>query len=331
VFVDVKPAVGTDAVVTLTSEENTEVDIIAGHLAGLPPRLVDDPAWVNAARNLSSLLPVRLRQTLRRFSWDPGADAMLLLRNLPIRADDLPATPSVAGSVQRAATVPAAAEVLIALQLGELIAFREEKSGALVQDVVPVPGMEAFQGNAGSVRLNMHIENAFHAERPDFVGLMCLRNDHENVAGLQITSIRNAVPLLTEATRAVLAEPRFVTEAPASFGTLDGTLPPHGILGGDLEDPDIKVDFESTRPLDDLAAQAMAALGDALAEVRRTIVLEPGDLAFVDNRLALHGRTAFMPRYDGRDRWLQRVFVHLDFRRSRRLRPGNGYVLSSGL
>jgi L-asparagine oxygenase len=36
---------------------------------------------------------------------------------------------------------------------------------------------------------------------------------------------------------------------------------------------------------------------------------------------------AFTPRYDGADRWLHRVFVHLDGRRSRPHRPGNGSVL----
>jgi L-asparagine oxygenase len=70
-------------------------------------------------------------------------------------------------------------------------------------------------------------------------------------------------------------------------------------------------------------------LATAFEAVRRTIVLAPGDLAFVDNRLAVHGRTAFRARYDGRDRWLQRMFVQRDLRRSRAVRPGDGYVLSS--
>ena len=37
--------------------------------------------------------------------------------------------------------------------------------------------------------------------------------------------------------------------------------------------------------------------------------LEPGDLLMVDNRRAVHARTAFRPRYDGQDRWLQRVYA----------------------
>ncbi|MEU4380147.1 TauD/TfdA family dioxygenase [Micromonospora echinofusca] len=327
--VDVQPTRGTDRMITLTREENIEVDTIARYLAGRPPRLVDATAWLASARELSSNLPVRLRQMVRHFAWDPGLDAVLLVRNLPVDIDELPATPTVPGSVQRESTVPAAAQVLLGLQLGELIAFKEEKSGALVQDVVPVPGMEKFQGNAGSVALSMHVENAFHLHRPDYVGLHCLRNDHDNVAGLRVTSVRNALPLLSEQVRRVLHEPRFVTEPPASFGELRSAPEPHGILVGSFEDPDVRVDFESSFPLDPEATQALSMLGDALRTVRRTFILEPGDLAFVDNRLALHGRTEFTPRYDGRDRWLQRIFVHRDFRRSRAMRPADGHVLSS--
>jgi L-asparagine oxygenase len=48
----------------------------------------------------------------------------------------------------------------------------------------------------------------------------------------------------------------------------------------------------------------------------------------VDNRVTVHGRTAFQPRYDGRDRWLQRTFALADLRRSRGYRPNDGYVLA---
>lgn len=323
--VDVRLMADVDTGIALTDGERAELEILAAHAAGLPPGRIDDRSWVAAVRELASLLPVRLRQTLRRFTWDAGPDAAMLLRNLPVGTEE--DTPAVKGSVQRTPAVPSSVAALIALHMGELTAFREEKSGALVQDVVPVPGMESFQGNAGSTTLSMHVENAFHDNRPDYVGLLCLRNDHDGVAGLQTASIRNALALVDEAHRAVLHQPRFVTEAPGSFGGSAAPPAPSGILRGHPEDPDVVVDFESTRPLDDDAARAMRALGIALSEVRQTHILEPGDFAFVDNRLALHGRTSFRPRYDGRDRWLHRVFVHLDFRRSRALRPANGQVI----
>jgi alpha-ketoglutarate-dependent taurine dioxygenase len=46
-------------------------------------------------------------------------------------------------------------------------------------------------------------------------------------------------------------------------------------------------------------------------------VLEPGDVCFIDNFKAVHGRRAFKARYDGHDRWLKRVNITRDLRKSR--------------
>ncbi|MFL5863680.1 MAG: TauD/TfdA family dioxygenase [Solirubrobacteraceae bacterium] len=90
----------------------------------------------------------------------------------------------------------------------------------------------------------------------------------------------------------------------------------------------ICVDFASTDALDAGAEAALDALAQALAQVRRTSVLQPRHIAIVDNRIALHRRTAFRPRYDGRDRWLQRTYVQLDSCKSRPVRQFDGNVMS---
>jgi L-asparagine oxygenase len=322
----ISEAVGGCLSITLTEGERKDLEFVAARAAATPPRLVDDPGWIATARALSCRLPPRLSEELRRFRHDPGSDGLVLLRNLPV-GDSLRATPSTPGSVERTATRAAAVQVLITLDLGEVVAFRNEKAGALVQNVVPVPAHEQQQSNAGSTRLEMHVENAFHAHRPDLVALLCLRNDHEDRAGLRIASIRRAAVLLPDEVRRVLARPRFRTEPPPSFGRADGAAPAHAVLTGAREDPDVRVDFSATCPLDDDAAYAMEALREAFEQVARTVVLSPGDLALVDNRLAIHGRTAFTPRYDGNDRWLYRTFIHLNHRASRASRDGNGSIL----
>ncbi len=312
---------------TLTGQEQAELTILAAELASTSPQLVDEPAWVDAARRLSSRLPLRLRVAIREFRHDPGDDGLLLIRNLLAGEASLPPTPTAPESVERSATKAAAMQVLIALQIGEIVAFRDEKSGALVQNVVPVRGREDAQSNAGSTLLEMHTENAFHANRPDFVAFFCLRSDHENRAGLYVSSVRRAAALLPDSVKRLLAEPRFVTEPPPSFGDVGCVTMAHAVLDGDPEDPNVLVDFTSTHPLDGDARRAMTQLKNAFNEVSRTLVLRAGELALVDNRLAIHGRTAFLPRYDGRDRWLHRTFIQLDYRRSRAARSGNGHVL----
>ncbi|WP_207401181.1 TauD/TfdA family dioxygenase [Actinomadura roseirufa] len=312
----------------LTGPERADLDQLAGRLAKTPPGLVDDPDWVAEARALSCHLPPRLLEMIRRYRHDPGPEGVLVIGNLPVDAAALPPTPTVAGSVERAATVPACVAVLVTLQLGEIVAYREEKSGALVQNVVPVHGRESSQSNAGSVPLEMHVENAFHPHRPDYVGLLSLRSEREGTGGTLTSSIRTVLPMLREEDREVLRRPRFVTEPPPSFQSSGAAEPPrHPLLEGDPADPNVRVDFFATTPVDVEAAQAMSHLRTAFLRASRPLLLASGEMAIVDNRVVVHGRTAFTPRYDGEDRWLHRTFVSLDNRRSRAHRTGNGPVM----
>ncbi|MFE7617854.1 TauD/TfdA family dioxygenase [Streptomyces sp. NPDC057496] len=311
----------------LSDAERADVALLAEELMRTSPGLVDEREWLDRCRDLSCHLPLRLQNRLRAFRHDPGHEGVLLIRNLPT-ADSVPPTPQESDSVERRATLSASVLCAVAMELGEVIAYHNEKQGALVQNVVPVPGREAQQSNAGSVPLEMHTENAFHPHRPDYVGLLCVRGDHDLSAGLQVACIRAALEHLDAGTRETLRRPLFITEPPPSFDGPGSGTRPHAVLTGDTEDPDIRIDLHTTHSADPWGKQAVEALADAVRTVSEEIVLTPADLAFVDNRVTLHGRTAFTPRYDGEDRWLQRVFVHLDHRRSRAVRSLHGNVLN---
>ncbi|MER0242517.1 TauD/TfdA family dioxygenase [Streptomyces sp. HSW2009] len=316
----------SQSVFVLTDDERAQLSEVADELAAAQPAEIDHPEWMGRGRDLSAAIPVRLAARLRQFRHDAGPDGSILIRNLPVREAELPDTPQVLGSVERTPAHSSSVIALTTLQLGEIIAYRNEKSGALVQNVVPVPGQEAEQNNAGSQRLGMHAENTFHDNRPDYVALFCMRADHDRVAELQVTCVRQAVALLTDADRAILTQPRYVTPPPSSFPTQTASEP-HALLIGADDDPNVRVDFISTEALDAEAGRAKDALEDAFDKVVQGIKLEPGDLAIVNNHLVLHGRSHFTPRYDGKDRWLHRTFVQLDHRRSRAVRQSNGNVL----
>lgn len=312
----------------LTEAEKQEVLHIAKSLTGPTQKFIDTPDWLASAHAATSMLPKPILSVFRRFRQDPGTDGVLLLRNLPVVGDTpLPITPCIQDSVERVPSLSAAVITSMMLQLGEVISFHNEKNGALVQNVVPVPGSEKVQSNAGSVFLKLHIENAFHDNRPDYVGLLCVREDLSGEARFCTSSIRHALPLLSTETRQILAEQRFVTKAPVSFGSLTNATSVHSVLLGDLDDPNVLVDFAATLPMDDKAKLAMNELRDAFFKTMQAHDLRVGDLAIVDNRVAVHGRTSFVPKYDGKDRWLQRVYAHLDNRRSRIHRKGGGPIL----
>ena len=292
---------------------------------------VDSPEWLAQGRDAWDELPLPLRRAVRRFRRHSGPHGTLVIGGLPVDQASLPVTPAVPGSVQRQATVPAALLTMLACGIGEPLAYQAEKSGALVQDVVPVPGQETFHGNAGSAPLSFHTENGFHPHPPDYVVFLCLRADHDGTAGMRVAGIRQALPLLSPAGRQVLFAPEFITTPPPSFGphAAGGVeAEPRPVLSGAVEDPDIRMAQLVTTPLTPRAAAALAEFGRACEATARTLRLTPGDLVVIDNRVTVHGRTAFHPRYDGADRWLQRTYVTTDLRRSRDHRPDDGHVLA---
>lgn len=295
---------------------------VARQLADESP--VDTRMFVAAVRRAWEDVPAGVRVAIRDFRRHSGPDGRLVLTGLPL--GDVPDTPMVTGSVQRTATVPAAMLLLVAHGLGDPASFLAEKSGAFVQDVVPVPGQEHVQGNVGSVELTFHTENAFHPHRPDHVMLLCLRPDHDEVAELRTACARRLLPNLSADVREALHRKEFMTAAPPSFGGT-GAATAHAILTGDPDDPDLCYDQAATRATTAASEVALAVLNEVIREHSDGVRLRHGDLAIVDNRVTMHGRSSFTPRYDGRDRWLQRTFAFADLRRSRDHRPGDGGVL----
>jgi L-asparagine oxygenase len=98
---------------------------------------------------------------------------------------------------------------------------------------------------------------------------------------------------------------------------------PVPLLFGGPDTPYLRFDdyFAEPLPGDAEAAAAVGALSEALAGAERDALLDPGDVLFVDNYRAVHGRRPFQARYDGTDRWLKRISVSRDLRRSRDARP----------
>jgi Taurine catabolism dioxygenase TauD, TfdA family len=47
------------------------------------------------------------------------------------------------------------------------------------------------------------------------------------------------------------------------------------------------------------------------------VVMHPGEILFIDNYKAVHGRRPYKARYDGADRWLKRINITRDIRKSR--------------
>jgi alpha-ketoglutarate-dependent taurine dioxygenase len=54
--------------------------------------------------------------------------------------------------------------------------------------------------------------------------------------------------------------------------------------------------------------------------------LETGDLLVIDNNKTIHGRKPFQARYDGTDRWVQRILVRKELPPSDQI---NGHIITT--
>jgi L-asparagine oxygenase len=286
--------------------DDAERRVMAALAEQTAPHLSDGPAE-NAGELMS--VPEGLRRALRSFA-DGTRAGFLHIRGLDI--GELPDTPSEAGHLALTDHVTTGTLLLVAELLGGLVGYADEKSGDLLHEVHPVRGEETRIENSGSVAFDFHTENVQHPLRPDFLGLLCLRQDHEFSAATRVASIREAVDGLDGRDVEVLREPRFRSLYPTSFTRgATGERPrsgPHPVLFGHRPRLFMRFNSHNTQADDAAGRRALGALAERLEFVCHDLVLQPGELVIVDNHVAAHGRSAFVPRYDGRDRWLRRFY-----------------------
>lgn len=239
----------------------------------------------------------------------PGA---LLLRNLPV-PDDMPASPQQSfHELDDAPTVGTEGMLaVVADALGEPFSYREWDAGHLVHNKYPIRAHRDVQFGSNAVEFLLHTETPFRDVSPDFLALLCLRGDPKGLAKTLVSDLSRVIDSLDESVLEQLATPSFAFETDKPLVTLPdgrGLTEPQPVISerdgsrllefvGDL----VAVDASSAAALAEVNARVQAA---AVA-----VALTRGDLLVLDNRRVVHGRNAIEPRYDGNDRWLQRMLV----------------------
>jgi L-asparagine oxygenase len=275
-------------------------------------------------------LPLMLRKQLDAFRHR-GSPTGHLLFSIPALAEKVPPTPLTNRLHVGAKTELAEMQGVMNQYMGEMIAYEAEAEGRLFQDMVPNPDLAQTQTSLGSaVELELHVEQAFSQWRPDVVSLACLRGDPE--AKTYVFHVQQALQHLSPAEKQLLTEPMWSMGVDLSFklcgqpfvdGDERGPVPilySLGSSGG--EDVGWVFDQDLMRGLCPDAEDLRLKLVDLYLNYRTALVLKPGDLLWIDNRRAVHGRSHFKPRFDGSDRFLVRSFVTFDFRKSAWVRKG---------
>lgn len=212
-----------------------------------------------------------------------------------------------------------------AKKYGQPIRYKQEQEGRLIQNILPVHKTEYEQISTSSkVDLALHTETAFHPYRPDYVLLLCLRGDPNAIT--TYANVEDIVSKLDLWVLAALQKKWFTTNIDISFrtnGEKDVDIP-ISVLQKTENGYNFIYDFTFVKGMDPLATAALDKLHEAVASSIQDIVLETGDLLVIDNNKTIHGRRQFQPKYDGTDRWVQRILV-------RKQLPEKEYLLQENM
>lgn len=259
-------------------------------------------------------LPRQLRVDLANFRHYGNKDGFLLIKGLNLD-DDLMTTPERHSDValHKKTFISESAIAVVGSALGELYGYKQESEGYYFNNIRPTERNVKEQSSESSdTFLELHTEIAFHNISPDFLLLYCLRSDRDGRAKTGVSSIKNAIELLTAEEIELLTHSNYNIGIDYSFtGKIGGgsafkTLP---ILSGPKSDPYMIYDSDLMSAKTEEAAMALKALDDKLRQCMKYIFLAEGDLIIIDNKRSVHSRTEFKAYFDGKDRWLQRAFV----------------------
>lgn len=293
------------------------------------------PEFLLDAPRLAAGLPGELTRFLRTFRLTESS-AAVVVRGLPV--DDAGIGPTPLHWSKQADPASTRREefffALVASVLGEPFGWSTLQDGRLVHNVIPIPGEESQQSGHGSTDLlEWHTEDGFHPNRCDYLGLIGLRNHGE----VPTTYASIATLDLPEDYLQVLSEPRFLIRpdnehlrnaradgagSPSTVQRIGTTPVPTAVLFGGVDRPYLRIDpyFMSSVPGDGHAADALELVIKQLEANLGDIVVHAGEILFVDNFRAVHGRRPFQATYDGTDRWLKKLVLSRDLRNSRALR-----------
>ncbi len=235
----------------------------------------------------------------------------VLLQDLPI--GDIPPTPPCRERIRKDDDSSERLLLQATALLGEPIGYVQESGGSIVNNFFAQQAQSrAATSDSFDTELDLHTENAFHAILPDYLVLLCLRQDP---AAEAITYVASVEPILERLSH---EEQAFLLNEPYNFLSDYGPREKNqridigrhqSVLYGDPDAPFFRFDPQFMLAPSEHARSLLEKLRRIAWEVAEPIRLARGDLLIIDNRRTAHARSRFDARFDGSDRWMQRAFA----------------------
>lgn len=260
-------------------------------------------------------------RALRRFMR--GADSYLLMKHV-FDVGELPVTPQslLASGDSSWYYAGYAALTLVSVAGLQPVSYKCENKGELIVNLTALPGMgklseksrAAMRGHTDAC--SFPFAHEFQARSgispsPDFVILIGLRNP--DLIPTCVAPLSKIMKQLPEWAIDELKKPQFSIGSQNTFRTphileAAAVLTIHPRYGYQVRFSHRKVAADMDN---NVASEAVEAMAKATADCLEDVVVAPGDILFVNNRTALHGRREVGGDIGGETRWLQRMYGNL--------------------
>lgn len=235
----------------------------------------------------------------------------------------LPPTPVETGYIE-GKKIPVSSKSLcsyaISLSLYPVV-YQGENDGKIIRHVVPKKGAVKQTSSHGSrkifyphvdnpdLRLRGESKTISQSPCPDTLTLLCLRN-HEGVS-TSLLKLDDVLADLSSSDVNLLYDPFFIATRPDSFEAHDVSNSQVPLLSKDDNGYICsRFDYHNVSSVKNKYANVLEKLRKSARDEEKwiSILLEPGLAVTFDNQRMLHTRNGFIPKGNGEDRWLLRMF-----------------------
>jgi L-asparagine oxygenase len=263
-----------------------------------------------------------------------GSETGFLLINIPYSQDTLPLTPDSNKYYIGGNTELAKIQAILMSIMGIMVSYEAEGNGNLFQDIVPIKSMSNNQTSTGSnFELEIHTEQAFSKLRPDIISLACLRGDINALT--YVLPVQYILSNMDDYEIELLKLPLWKTGVDLSFKLnndyfIDGDIRgPFPIIQGDEKNPILIFDQDLMFGITEESQVLLKKIVNIYYKYRLTHNLISGDIIFIDNNRAVHGRSQFKPFFNGFDRFLVRSFLIFDYEKVKDACDKKKYMISA--
>ncbi len=200
--------------------------------------------------------------------------------------------------------------MFIANVLGNAFTYLEENR-KYIHQVFPAINHKNTKSSLGSYNdLDFHTEVAYSKDKPDYLALTCVRS--ANNIPTSLVDMKLVMKDLMSETTEYLKNNYFFVRQPSSF---KGEVNFRQIkLVEETLAPDIyRFSFNFANNImvssDHKAASILEEVKQKITANQKGILIKEGQILVIDNHRYLHGRDKIEAKFDGRDRWLQRVYI----------------------